>query len=119
MENIKKIFDLAKKELMDYKSNIAINDVNEIMEKYDNYNVYIGYFDKNGLNYDYQLNDSSDKALMDFDGKSLLDYLINYYNNLDQNLTSVITIEYHDEDDDYYEYYLEYNGYELFSDERW
>ena len=117
-KNMKKVFDIAKQEMFLYKSDIAIEEIDEIMEKYDNYDVYIGTYHHDGFVRHYSLNDSSDKALMDFDGGTLIDYLVNYYNNLDQNLTACIVISYHDEDDDYYEYHLEYNGYELFSDER-
>lgn len=119
MENSKKIFDLAKKELLTYTSSIAINDINDIMEKYDEYDVSIGYYDRDGINIDYSLNDNSDKALMDFDGMYLVDEVIDYYNNLEQNMTACIIISYNDEDGVYNEYYLEYNGYELFGDERY
>ena len=118
MENIKKIFDLAKKELLERKTNEIINDINEIINKYDNYEIWIGYFDFDGLTYDYQLNGDSDRALMDFDGASLVDEVMYYYDKFDQNMTACITIQYNDEDGDYNEYYLEYNGYELFGDER-
>lgn len=128
MENSKKIFDLAKKELLTYTSSIAINDINDIMEKYDEYDVSIGYYGNDGLEIDYSLNDNSDTAkgnmpmastiLMDFDGMDLVDEVIDYYNNLERNMTACIIISYNDEDGDYIEYYLEYNGYELYSDER-
>ena len=118
LKNMKKVFDIAKQEMFFYKSDIAVEEINEIMRENDNYKVYVGYYDLGGLYHDFQLNGDSDRALMDFDGGYLVDYLVDYYNNLDQNLTACINITYTDKDGDYIEYYLEYNGYELFSDER-
>jgi hypothetical protein len=117
-KNMKKVFDIAKQEMFFYKSDIAIEEINEIMRENDNYDVFIGAFHHDGFMSDYSLNDNSDKALMDFDGGYLVDYLVNYYDKLDQNLTVAIFITYKDSDGDYVEYSIEYNGYELFSDER-
>ena len=118
LKNMKKVFDIAKQEMFFYKSDIAVEEINEIMRENDNYKVYVGYYDLGGLYHDFQLNGDSDRALMDFSAEELIDYVVDYYNNLEQNLTACISITYTDKDGDYIEYGLEYNGYELFSDER-
>lgn len=116
---LRTMFNTAKKELLKYNTSIIGKEIDDLMSEVDNYNVFIGMYHHDGFMSDYSLNDNSNKALMDFDGAYLIDYLIDYYNNLSQNLTVAIMITYYDSFGDYIEYSLEYNGYELFGDERY
>ena len=120
---LKDIYDLVSKELLRLDIEEIGKEIDDLLGSISNYSIHIGNYQAlHGFSEDYTLDDEEKKSLMDFDGKGLLDYLLDYYRKMEYDTTVKLIIAYYDEDgnyneySDYNEFYIEYNGYELFYD---
>ncbi len=120
--------------VVDLRLEIAINTaveeldnlLNELEANSKAYEIWIGYYDMEGFDMDYALNNNSINAMMDINGKTLINYLLDYYKNNNNNINPYIyapsnptvAIKIRLEGDDLYNdnmdtYYIEYDGYDL------
>lgn len=106
LEKYTKEFYWLSKKILELKSIEISNDVNDILEKNKNCVITIGYYDYDGFYYDGTLDETT------FNGKTLIEYLIEYYDNFNFNITCAIIIQFVEKEHNYY-YEIEYNGYEL------
>lgn len=106
LEKYTKEFYWLSKKILELKSIEISNDVNDILEKNKNCVITIGYYDYDGFYYDETLDETT------FNGKTLIEYLIEYYDNFNFNITCAIIIQFVEKEHTYY-YEIEYNGYEL------
>jgi hypothetical protein len=86
------------------------------------YEIWIGYYDMQGFDMDYVLNNDSVNAMMDINGETLVNYLLDYYKNNNTSIyapsSPTVAIKIRLEGDDLYNdnidtYYIEYDGYDL------
>lgn len=113
LEKYTKEFYWLQEKIVELQSIEIASEIDDILGGLDNYSFHIGNYD---LWYGFHEDYSIDKNMVKHDGISLINYLIEYHENKDFNVTSKLFIAFYDIDNNYNEYYIEYNGYELFND---
>lgn len=135
MNGLEKVFYTVKEELFNEQSAVINEWFHSELKTLDEYNIpydiFIGWYDYDGFNIDRQLNNYSSGGVDIDDGFDFVDYLKDYYDNLDYGavcqLQARIDIENVNldnlQDDSVLKkivttavIYIEYNGYELFYD---
>jgi hypothetical protein len=115
------LFDKVLELKIEVAKNIAVEDVNTLLDyldaKNEAYEIWIGYYENDGFVLDYTLNDDGAFALMDVNGRGLITYLLDYYDN---NVSRVyipskptVAIKIRIDNDAMHTYYIEYDGYNL------
>jgi hypothetical protein len=118
MRGLEKIFNVVKEELYEEQSDIINKEFHTELKELDNnnvsYDIFIGWYDYDGFNIDRQLNNYSNGGIDIDDGFDFVEYLKDYYDNLDYG--AVCQLQVRADNDNMDTIYIEYNGYELFYD---
>lgn len=135
MNGLEKVFYTVKEELFNEQSALVnewYHSELKILDDYSiSYDIFIGWYDYDGFNIDRQLNDNSINGIDIDNGFDFVDYLKDYYDNLDYGAVCQLQVRIHIDnvnldnlqDDSVLKkivttavIYIEYNGYELFYD---
>jgi hypothetical protein len=122
---MEKIINKAFSELKELKlkldREIIAGKIDEVLKEQENksYELTIGYYDRDGFNGEHLLNGDSHFALMEINGQTIIQEVIDMFDNI--GFTAVISVKiYFDEDEPEYNGWdntlVEYNGYELFTE---
>jgi CRISPR/Cas system-associated protein Cas5 (RAMP superfamily) len=119
---LKQIQTLISKELLKLDIDEISKEIDDLLGRLDYYSVHIGvYHHLSGFRED-NLDDNDKKLLMSFDGKSLLNYLIDYTYQLEYYEISRLIIAFLDDEGNFEvggvnnEFYIEFNGHDLHYD---
>lgn len=118
MNDLQKVFNVIKETLYNEQSEVINKEFHAELKELDNnnvtYDIFIGWYDYDGFNIDRQLNNYSSGGIDIDDGFDFVDYLKDYYDNLDYG--AVCQLQVRADNDTMDTIYIEYNGYELFYD---
>lgn len=119
MSNLNKIFHQIKEEVFEQESKKINKLIHDALKEYERLNVpydlFVGYYDYDGMNLDKHINGNGVDGEMIDDGYDFVDYLKNYYDDLD--FTAMVQLQIRFEDGEHSDtQWVEYNGYELFYD---
>jgi hypothetical protein len=81
-------------------------------EKNIAYDIFVGYYDYDGMNLDKHINGNGADGEMIDNGFDFVDYLKDYYDDLD--FSAMVQLQVRFDDLEKETLYIEYNGYELF-----
>jgi len=95
--------------------------IDEVLKEQENksFELTIGYYDRDGFNGEHLLNGDSHFALMDINGDTIIQEVINMFETIDFTAVTGVKIYFDEPNPEYggWDYSLvEYNGYELFTD---
>jgi len=117
MSKLNKIFHQIKEEVFEQESDKINKLIHSALKEYDrlnvSYDLFVGYYDYDGVNTDKHINGNGEDGEMIDDGYDFVEYLKNYYDDLD--FTAMVILEIRFEDGEHSDtQWVEYNGYELF-----
>ena len=107
--NLKKEIYKQEKKHINEMLHQALKDYEEQNIAYD---IFVGYYDYDGMSLDRQINGDGEYGEMIDDGFDFVDYLKDYYDNLD--FSAMVQLQVRFDDWQKETLYIEYNGYELF-----
>jgi len=95
--------------------------IDEVLKEQENksFELTIGYYDSDGFNGEHLLNGDSQFALMDINGQTIIQEVIDMFDTIDFTAVTGVKIYFDEPEPEYngWDYSLvEYNGYELFTD---
>jgi hypothetical protein len=115
------LFAIVSELRVEVAKNIAVKELSDLLNDLEAnseiYEIWIGYYSDNSFELDKLLNSDSINAMMDIKSETLIDFLLNYYDNNETNYympsqpTVAIKIRVDNESMD--TYYIEYDGYDL------
>jgi hypothetical protein len=120
------LFNIASELRIEVAKSMAVEELDNLLKDLEAnskaYEIWIGYYDMDGFDMDYVLNNDSVNAMMDINGETLVNYLLDYYKNNNTRIyapsSPTVAIKIRLEGDDLYNdnidtYYIEYDGYDL------
>jgi hypothetical protein len=115
------LFNIVSELRIEVTKTMAVEELDKLLDDLEanskGYEIWIGYYDMQGFELDYTLNDDGAFALMDINGNTLVDYLIYYYSNNDTRIYApsnpTVGIEIRVDNEGMDTYYIEYDGYDL------
>lgn len=111
------LFENAKNMLYEEQSKQINKLIHNALKEYERLNVpyelFVGYYDYDGMNLDKQINNDGEDGEMIDDNFDFVDYLQCYYEDLD--FLAMVQLQIRFEDGEHSDtQWVEYNGYELF-----
>jgi hypothetical protein len=124
------LFNTVSELRIEVAKTMAVEELDKLLDDLEanskGYEIWIGYYDMDGFDMDYVLNNDSINAMMDINGETLVNYLLDYYKNNNNSInpyiyapsSPTVAIKIRLEGDDLYNdnidtYYIEYDGYDL------
>jgi len=115
------LFGIVSELRIEVAKNIAVEELdnllNDLEANSEVFEIWSGYYNDNGFELDKILNNNSINAMMDISGATLIDYLLDYYEDNEGNdympsqPTVALTIRV--DNQSYDTYYIEYDGYSI------
>ena len=116
MNKLYKIFHDIKEALYEQEKKQVNKLLHQALKDYEEqniaYDIFVGYYDYDGMNIDKHINGNGADGEMIDNGYDFVEYLKNYYDNLD--FSAMVQLQVRFDDLEKETLYIEYNGYELF-----
>lgn len=113
---LKEQFQITKDALYNEEKNKINKTLHQTLKYYEEqniaYDIFVGYYDYDGMNLDKHINGNGADGEMIDDGYDFVDYLKDYYDDLD--FSAMVQLQVRFDDYDKETLFIEYNGYELF-----